>query len=497
MRNKKGFTLIELLAVVGVLAVLMLIAIPAVLQYFKEARKDAFLTDIRTMLTESENEYVMQQANQKFINVLASQANYVTIANENLKPGDAPKVSGSFDYDGKRIDYYIELDSNGIPNKYVFTNGELSIYSISGVQEVSTGEIIEEGIDMEAYIREFNIKGPFISTNDTYAREALDFNFVAKELIGAGPNGTNLNTWTSQDGSVQGTIYQYSSSGPKITPIANPTFVNRALVLNGEQALRFNANFNYSGTGAYDDLSDEYGSFTLEATVNFDKFHAEQAGYTNIISNVENGGYYLNVYTQKLTPVYKGQPGIGIYMGGNYRQCTLDQFINTGENHVIAASFNKSTGIAKVYLDGNLEKTCNLKSYGTFTYPKVYVPLSVGGNPGPDGSYFTDREWLYGKLYTARIYKGVMNDTEIYKNYLSNYLLVNNLSEESQTIDLTNINENVPVQKIQYSLDGGNTWIDYDATKPPVVTEDTLVYARSISRLGVISPVSKAQIYID
>ena len=64
---------------------------------------------------------------------------------------------------------------------------------------------------IEDYVKEFNISGPIISTGNTYTREALDFDFKAKDLIGKGPGGTNLNTWTSKSGDVSGTIYQYSS----------------------------------------------------------------------------------------------------------------------------------------------------------------------------------------------------------------------------------------------------------------------------------------------
>ena len=42
--NKKGFTLIELLAVIIILGILMIIAIPSVTQYIQNSRKDALVT---------------------------------------------------------------------------------------------------------------------------------------------------------------------------------------------------------------------------------------------------------------------------------------------------------------------------------------------------------------------------------------------------------------------------------------------------------------------
>ena len=44
MRNKKGFTLIELLAVIIILGILMIIAIPAVTEYISSSRKNAYIT---------------------------------------------------------------------------------------------------------------------------------------------------------------------------------------------------------------------------------------------------------------------------------------------------------------------------------------------------------------------------------------------------------------------------------------------------------------------
>ncbi len=44
--NKKGFTLIELLAVIIILGVLLLIAVPAVSRYIQESREDTYATNL-------------------------------------------------------------------------------------------------------------------------------------------------------------------------------------------------------------------------------------------------------------------------------------------------------------------------------------------------------------------------------------------------------------------------------------------------------------------
>ncbi len=49
MKGKKGFTMVELLAVVAILAILVILVIPNVLRLFKEARKNTFVTEAKSL----------------------------------------------------------------------------------------------------------------------------------------------------------------------------------------------------------------------------------------------------------------------------------------------------------------------------------------------------------------------------------------------------------------------------------------------------------------
>ncbi len=55
--NKKGFTLIELLAVIVILAIILLIAMPIVLNVINEARQGAFQSTGHGLVKTAENEY--------------------------------------------------------------------------------------------------------------------------------------------------------------------------------------------------------------------------------------------------------------------------------------------------------------------------------------------------------------------------------------------------------------------------------------------------------
>ena len=56
--NKKGFTLIELLAVIVILAILVMIAIPAVTKYLDSARKGAFADTASKIVSAVRGEYI-------------------------------------------------------------------------------------------------------------------------------------------------------------------------------------------------------------------------------------------------------------------------------------------------------------------------------------------------------------------------------------------------------------------------------------------------------
>ncbi len=50
LKNEKGFTLIELLAVIVILGVLMIVAIPMVTKYIEQARRDSFVSTVKAYI---------------------------------------------------------------------------------------------------------------------------------------------------------------------------------------------------------------------------------------------------------------------------------------------------------------------------------------------------------------------------------------------------------------------------------------------------------------
>ena len=58
VNNNKGFTLIELLAVIVILGVLMIIAVPMVTKYIKQAKQDAFVDTAKNYINSARYGYL-------------------------------------------------------------------------------------------------------------------------------------------------------------------------------------------------------------------------------------------------------------------------------------------------------------------------------------------------------------------------------------------------------------------------------------------------------
>ncbi|MGM9879067.1 MAG: type II secretion system protein [Bacilli bacterium] len=59
LNNKKGFTLIELLAVIVILAILVMVAIPAVTKYLTSARTSTFVDNAKSAINAVRNDVVI------------------------------------------------------------------------------------------------------------------------------------------------------------------------------------------------------------------------------------------------------------------------------------------------------------------------------------------------------------------------------------------------------------------------------------------------------
>ena len=106
--NKKGFTLIELLAVIIILGILMIIAIPSVTKYISDSRKSAYVDTAKQIIGGARN-----LVNDGKLEMYDTDITYyiesscIKTENESKSPyGEFTKAYVVVTYDGKGYDYY-------------------------------------------------------------------------------------------------------------------------------------------------------------------------------------------------------------------------------------------------------------------------------------------------------------------------------------------------------------------------------------------------------
>ena len=124
MKNK-GFTLVEFLAVIAILALLVIIALPNVLKMFNQAKKDTFLTEAKTIYKEISKKYISETMRGNKINIISNDNNKLELESNDLK-------------------YKVKLKNDGSIKKFEVSNGN---YCISGkfnnLSDLTTDKITE------------------------------------------------------------------------------------------------------------------------------------------------------------------------------------------------------------------------------------------------------------------------------------------------------------------------------------------------------------------
>jgi len=185
MKNK-AFTLIELLAVIIILGILMLIAIPSVTNYINNSRKSTYVTTINELLKGTIN-----KINSGELNLLDTDTTYyVPCTCIKLENGEAKSPYGKFDpayvvvtFDGTNYHYYFtgkDVQNMGVP---VLTSSDvLSKESIvANVSSIDTSVGIEGTSNVYVFSDECNGEGEIGPVGTTVSG------------VGSSENGENAN----------------------------------------------------------------------------------------------------------------------------------------------------------------------------------------------------------------------------------------------------------------------------------------------------------------
>lgn len=117
--NNKGFTLIELLAVIVILGILMIIAIPMVSQYIKQARQSAFIDTARAYVEAARYAYFGDGLNDSCSGVLdTGNGGTIYIAFGDLQV-DKTNGKSSFNRNINTTNSYVKITSDSA-GKYTY-----------------------------------------------------------------------------------------------------------------------------------------------------------------------------------------------------------------------------------------------------------------------------------------------------------------------------------------------------------------------------------------
>ncbi len=166
MKNK-GFTLIELLAVIIILGILMLVAIPSVTKYINDSRKETYIDTARQYVKGAVN--LVNDGNMDMFDTNTTY--YIPTSCIKLESGGQSPYGGDFNpayvivtYDNESYNYYwMSTDNQGMGIKVPTLDGKLDISLVE--TGVKSGDITPTiGIDGRSTIVEF--------TGDCKSREA-------------------------------------------------------------------------------------------------------------------------------------------------------------------------------------------------------------------------------------------------------------------------------------------------------------------------------------
>ena len=165
--NKKGFTLIELLAVIIILGILMIIAIPSVTTYIQNSRKsafvdtaDAYISAVRTKVNEGKDLKLFATKTLYLIPV----GNDSSISCVSTESGGKSPFSDTWDYayvgvvyNGTGYDYYF-VGQDGAKQGIAFTSDDTLAKNGNDLLYSSTKESSTDGISVKVGDTDLNHK---------------------------------------------------------------------------------------------------------------------------------------------------------------------------------------------------------------------------------------------------------------------------------------------------------------------------------------------------
>lgn len=238
MKNKKGFTLVELLAVIVILGVLLMIAVPAVQNVIKKAKNNATQKQAELFIDAAKKMAIIDEpTNDKVIYKLSDLDSSVD-TNRFTGMVVASKENGSYKY-------YIYL--NDSVNKKTIGNNNDSIFEFASEDEINK-KVADGGNAFSGETPIIEVKGKKYSYSNNNSSNPLNKYYPAgEEVTVAIDNNTNYKGVVIKSGTTirvlltqQRTIMSYTSIKSKLTTKTTIPTLEDIKILSGNSNISNN-----------------------------------------------------------------------------------------------------------------------------------------------------------------------------------------------------------------------------------------------------------------
>lgn len=190
--NKKGFTLVELLAVIVILAVLALVAMPNVTRLMNDSRKNAFITEVENFVTYAQTSYTNSQINGTITNsadesLITGQTfnnasyDYYCVSYAKLVSGGFIQKSNGDNYKGI-FEIYMPTDGTSSKTVIYMSNGSYQINGLS-INKLANKSYEEKTVQTDyAFLNSSSLE---LSRSACYTAKGTELTNHANAALGA------------------------------------------------------------------------------------------------------------------------------------------------------------------------------------------------------------------------------------------------------------------------------------------------------------------------
>jgi len=282
------------------------------------------------------------------------------------------------------------VNNSTIDSTPVVKAGKFGVYSIGttnyydGVYKGKTASIHSSlaGLPSNKILAEESTSDGYVSSRfvDTYVTTNLTNYYNAKYNGGIGSYSTRPYTIVDLQGNNNGTVYNGGTATNAIKVV--------------EDKMVFDGSNDWVNLGRRD-----YEKPTVEAIFELDKINACQ----KVIANPQGGGYTLEITSDN-------RLAFGCYIDKAYRIAYMPGTVEKGRKYHAIGTYDGSK--VRLYVDGKL--VGETAYAGVVSPPGASTVLTLGTNPKGSAA---ESDFLYGKIYMARVYNGALNAAQAKQNY--------------------------------------------------------------------------------